>query len=93
MMGRLRVWEVGVQGPGMGMASLFPGQGGMVAMRTERGSGPGVAELESGAGGDIEADAWTQVQDLFPTAILTPDLSFAFKNVPDFLNGAVDDRG
>ena len=31
---------MGGQGPGMGVASLFPGQGGMVVMRTDKGSGP-----------------------------------------------------
>ena len=84
---------MGVQGPGMGVASSFPGQGGMVAMRTDKGSGPVLRNWNRAPVGISKADARTQVQDLLIVALLTPDLTFAFKHVPDFLNGAVNDSG
>ena len=72
---------------------MFPGQGGMVVMRTDRGSGPvlwnwnrapvGISKLTPGPK--------SRTSSLSPS--LTPDLTFAFKHVPDFLNGAVNDSG
>ena len=78
---------------GDGSGFVVSGPGGHGGDEDGQGVGAGVAELESGAGGDIEADARLQVQDILIISLLTPDLTFAFKHVPDFLNGAVDDSG
>ena len=72
---------------------MLPGQGGHGGDEDGEGLEAGVAELESGAGGDIEADARTQFQDFLIVTLLTPDLACAFEHIPDFLNGTVDDRG
>ena len=78
---------------GDGSGFVVSGPGGHGGDEDGQRFGAGVAELESGAGGDIEADARTQVQDFLIVAFLTPDLTFAFQHVPDFLNGAVNDSG
>ena len=82
-------------GPGAGDGGGFgvSGPGGHGGYEDGQGLGAGVAELESGAGGDVEADAGAQVQDLLIVALLTPDLAFARKYVPDFFYGAVNDGG
>ena len=92
MMERLRYLS---GGPGAGDGGGFgvSRPGGHGGYEDRQGLGAGVAELESGADGDVEADAGLQVQDLLIVGLFTPDLTLALQHVPDFLNGAVDDRG
>ena len=80
-------------GAGDGSGFVVSGPGGHGGDEDGQRFGAGVAELESGAGGDIEGDAWFHVQDFLPFAFLTPDLTLALQHVPDFLDGAVNDSG
>ena len=61
--------------PGAGDGGGLSLRGGHGGYEDRQGLGAGVAELESGAGGDIEADAGTQVQDLLIVTLLTPHLA------------------